>query len=101
MRANASRAAILFDIDGTLAPIVQHAADARVPEGTRQMLVTIARRYRVVACVTPWNFPIAIPSWKIAPALVAGNAVVFKPASLTPLQPAEHSSSEPDPPRLR
>jgi aldehyde dehydrogenase (NAD+) len=35
--------------------------------------------------VTPWNFPIAIPSWKIAPALVAGNTVVFKPASLTPL----------------
>ena len=39
----------------------------------------------VVACITPWNFPIAIPAWKIAPALVAGNAVVFKPASLTPL----------------
>jgi trehalose 6-phosphate phosphatase len=52
VRANASRAAILFDIDGTLAPIVQHAVDARVPEGTRQLLVTIARRYHVVACVT-------------------------------------------------
>jgi methylmalonic acid semialdehyde dehydrogenase len=38
----------------------------------------------VVACVTPWNFPVAIPVWKIAPALVAGNTVVFKPASLTP-----------------
>jgi aldehyde dehydrogenase (NAD+) len=34
--------------------------------------------------VTPWNFPVAIPVWKIAPALVAGNTVVFKPASLTP-----------------
>src|SRR5207253_440650 len=34
---------------------------------------------------TPWNFPMAIPSWKIAPALVCGNTVVFKPASLTPL----------------
>jgi trehalose 6-phosphate phosphatase len=43
---------VLFDIDGTLAPIVQHAADARVPEGTRQLLVTIARRYHVVACVS-------------------------------------------------
>ena len=52
VRANASRAAILFDIDGTLAPIVQHAADARVPEGTRQLLVQVARRYRVVACVS-------------------------------------------------
>jgi aldehyde dehydrogenase (NAD+) len=38
----------------------------------------------VVACITPWNFPVAIPVWKIAPALVAGNTVVFKPASLTP-----------------
>jgi alpha-ketoglutaric semialdehyde dehydrogenase len=39
----------------------------------------------VVGCITPWNFPMAIPSWKIAPALVAGNTVVFKPASDTPL----------------
>lgn len=38
----------------------------------------------VVACITPWNFPIAIPSWKIFPALIAGNTVVFKPASDTP-----------------
>ncbi|HEX8967176.1 MAG TPA: aldehyde dehydrogenase family protein, partial [Chloroflexota bacterium] len=38
----------------------------------------------VVACITPWNFPLAIPAWKIAPALVAGNAVVLKPASATP-----------------
>ena len=38
----------------------------------------------VVAAVTPWNFPVAIPAWKIAPALVSGNTVVFKPASLTP-----------------
>jgi alpha-ketoglutaric semialdehyde dehydrogenase len=38
----------------------------------------------VVACITPWNFPLAIPAWKIAPALVAGNAVILKPASSTP-----------------
>jgi acyl-CoA reductase-like NAD-dependent aldehyde dehydrogenase len=38
----------------------------------------------VIGVITPWNFPIAIPSWKIAPALVAGNAVVFKPATDTP-----------------
>jgi alpha-ketoglutaric semialdehyde dehydrogenase len=37
----------------------------------------------VVAAITPWNFPIAIPGWKILPALIAGNAVVFKPASDT------------------
>src|SRR5713101_7753122 len=37
------------------------------------------------AIITPWNFPMAIPSWKIIPALVCGNTVVFKPATLTPL----------------
>ncbi|HMY54724.1 MAG TPA: aldehyde dehydrogenase family protein, partial [Candidatus Obscuribacter sp.] len=39
----------------------------------------------VVGLITPWNFPIAIPSWKTLPALVAGNTVVIKPASDTPL----------------
>src|SRR5215831_2713920 len=39
----------------------------------------------VVGVITPWNFPMAIPSWKIAPALVCGNTMVFKPASQTPL----------------
>ena len=38
----------------------------------------------VVSIITPWNFPIAIPSWKIAPALAFGNAVVFKPADAVP-----------------
>jgi len=38
----------------------------------------------VVALITPWNFPIAIPAWKIAPALAYGNCVVFKPADLVP-----------------
>ncbi|HEV2706463.1 MAG TPA: aldehyde dehydrogenase family protein [Pyrinomonadaceae bacterium] len=45
---------------------------------------TILQPHGVVACITPWNFPVAIPVWKIAPALVAGNTVVFKPATLTP-----------------
>src|ERR1700730_10075711 len=39
----------------------------------------------VAGLITPWNFPIAIPSWKTMPALVCGNTVVIKPASLTPL----------------
>ena len=38
--------------------------------------------------ITPWNFPIAIPAWKMAPALISGNAVVLKPAELTPLTAA-------------
>jgi aldehyde dehydrogenase (NAD+) len=45
---------------------------------------TVKEPHGVVACITPWNFPVAIPAWKIAPALVAGNTVVFKPATLTP-----------------
>jgi trehalose 6-phosphate phosphatase len=52
LRANPHQAAILLDIDGTLSPIVEHAADAKVPEGTRQLLAAVARRYRIVACVT-------------------------------------------------
>jgi acyl-CoA reductase-like NAD-dependent aldehyde dehydrogenase len=39
----------------------------------------------VCAIITPWNFPLSIPVWKIAPALVTGNTVVFKPASATPI----------------
>jgi trehalose 6-phosphate phosphatase len=42
----------MFDIDGTLAPIVEQPSDARVPEPTRKLLIAIARRYGVVACVT-------------------------------------------------
>src|SRR5437763_2020699 len=43
----------------------------------------------VVGLITPWNFPIAIASWKIAPALAAGNTIVLKPAELTPLTALE------------
>lgn len=51
--------------------------------GTR--IQTLREPLGVVAIVTPWNFPIAIPAWKIAPAIAYGNSVVFKPASATPL----------------
>ena len=46
---------------------------------------TVRAPLGVVAVVTPWNFPILIPAWKLAPALAAGNTVVWKPASNTPL----------------
>ncbi|MEE3141304.1 MAG: aldehyde dehydrogenase family protein [Chloroflexota bacterium] len=45
---------------------------------------TTRRPLGVVAIITPWNFPLAIPAWKIAPALICGNTIVFKPASATP-----------------
>ena len=52
IRSEPGRAAVLLDIDGTLAPIVRHAADAHVPEATRALLIEISRRYRVVGCVS-------------------------------------------------
>jgi trehalose 6-phosphate phosphatase len=52
LRADPARSAILLDIDGTLAPIVRYSEDAHVPEATRGLLIEIARRYRVVACVS-------------------------------------------------
>jgi trehalose 6-phosphate phosphatase len=52
LRSDPSHAAVLLDIDGTLAPIVQHAADAQVPEATRALLIEIARRYRLVGCIS-------------------------------------------------
>jgi alpha-ketoglutaric semialdehyde dehydrogenase len=47
--------------------------------------MSIRQPLGVCSVITPWNFPMAIPSWKIIPALVCGNTVVFKPATLTPL----------------
>jgi acyl-CoA reductase-like NAD-dependent aldehyde dehydrogenase len=54
-------------------------------EMARTMAYHVRQPLGVVSIITPWNFPVAIPTWKIAPALVAGNTVVFKPASVTPL----------------
>lgn len=48
-------------------------------------LYTLRRPLGVVGIVTPWNFPIAIPAWKLAPALICGNTAVVKPASQAPL----------------
>ena len=51
--------------------------------------MTIRRPIGVLGLITPWNFPIAIPAWKIMPALISGNTLVFKPASDTPLMSIE------------
>ncbi len=57
-----------------------------VPSELRsKFAMSIRQPLGVSSIITPWNFPMAIPSWKIAPALVCGNTVVFKPASQTPL----------------
>jgi trehalose 6-phosphate phosphatase len=52
IRSDPAHAAVLLDIDGTLAPIVRHAADAHVPEATRSLLIEISKRYRIVGCVS-------------------------------------------------
>jgi len=54
-------------------------------ERDRVFSFAIRRPLGVVGLITPWNFPSAIPAWKLAPALVAGNTVVLKPASSSPL----------------
>ena len=57
-----------------------------VPSELRdKFAMSVRQPMGVAAIITPWNFPMAIPSWKIIPALVCGNTVVFKPATLTPL----------------
>jgi acyl-CoA reductase-like NAD-dependent aldehyde dehydrogenase len=55
----------------------------------RNLSYTVKQPLGVVGAITPWNFPVSIPVWKIAPALVAGNTVIFKPATLTPLTAAK------------
>src|ERR1700692_3734391 len=52
IRADPTRAAVLLDIDGTLAPIVRHADEAHVPQATRTLLIEIAKRYGLVGCVS-------------------------------------------------
>ncbi|HYI25729.1 MAG TPA: aldehyde dehydrogenase family protein, partial [Thermomicrobiales bacterium] len=62
-------------------PIGEHYSSAN----PSTLLFTLREPLGVVGIITPWNFPIAIPAWKVVPALAFGNTVVFKPASLTPL----------------
>ncbi|HEY3043343.1 MAG TPA: aldehyde dehydrogenase family protein, partial [Vicinamibacterales bacterium] len=61
-------------------------AGETVPSELRdKFAMSVRQPLGVCGLITPWNFPMAIPSWKVIPALVCGNTVVLKPASLTPL----------------
>lgn len=69
-----------------------YAGEAQQPIGEQYpsanpttVLYTTREPLGVIGMITPWNFPIAIPAWKIAPALAFGNTIVFKPASAAPL----------------
>src|SRR5688572_1088711 len=57
------------------------------------LLYTVRQPLGVVALITPWNFPVAIPAWKMAPALAAGNSIVIKPASQAPALTFELASA--------
>ncbi len=56
-----------------------------VPSSANALHYTVRQPFGVVAAIVPWNFPLVLASWKIAPALATGNAVLVKPAALTPL----------------
>jgi aldehyde dehydrogenase (NAD+) len=60
-------------------------AGETVPVAGERLVLTLRQPVGVVAAITPWNFPLNIPSRKLGPALAAGNGVVFKPSELTPL----------------
>src|SRR5579885_3685834 len=64
----------------------RRAEGETLPSGIpNKFCMTIRQPLGVVGIITPWNFPLAIPAWKTFPALLAGNAVILKPASDTPL----------------
>ena len=76
------RAGQIFDF---FAGEVLRLAGEKLPSTRPGIDVEVTREpVGVVGIITPWNFPIAIPAWKIAPALAYGNCVVFKPADLVP-----------------
>ena len=54
-------------------------------ELTNKFCMTIRQPLGIVGLITPWNFPFAVPCWKLGPALIGGNTIVYKPATLTPL----------------
>jgi len=86
IRSNPAHAAVLLDIDGTLAPIVRHAADAHVPEATRTLLIEIAKRYRVVGCVSGRRASTARQIVAIGTIAYVGNhgAELLRPGSTRP-----------------
>jgi len=86
IRSDPGHSAVLLDIDGTLAPIVRHAADAHVPEATRALLIEIGRRYRVVGCVSGRRAAIARQIVAIGTIAYVGNhgGELLRPRATTP-----------------
>lgn len=72
------------------AELGRHQRGELLPPGAEtQINFTLHEPWGVVACIVPWNYPLLLLAWKIAPALAAGNTVVIKPSELTPLTTLE------------
>ncbi|WP_405755172.1 aldehyde dehydrogenase family protein [Streptomyces sp. NBC_01411] len=78
------------EVGASVETLHYHASRARAADGVTypsghpdEVIRTLRRPLGTVAAITPWNFPLQIPAWKIAPALLWGNAVIWKPASDT------------------
>lgn len=65
--------------------ITQFASEAHESVGLNTMNFTLRQPIGVVGCISPWNLPLYLFTWKIAPAIAAGNTVVAKPSEITPL----------------
>lgn len=68
------------------AELGRHSRGRVIPSiESSQLSLVLKEPYGVVACIVPWNYPLLLMAWKVAPALAAGNSVVVKPSSVTPL----------------
>lgn len=68
------------------AELGRHECGAVLPPGAPTQFNFIRKEpYGVIACITPWNYPLLLLAWKVAPALAAGNTCVIKPSEMTPL----------------
>jgi alpha-ketoglutaric semialdehyde dehydrogenase len=77
---------VTIDVARFIAGEGRHAEGEALPSGLPdKFCMTIRQPLGIVGIITPWNFPLSIPAWKTFPALQAGNAVILKPASDTPL----------------
>src|SRR5919197_1747289 len=86
LRSDPAHAAVLLDVDGTLAPIVRHADDAHVPEPTRAPLIQVAKRYGLVACVSGRQAAIARRIVSLGSITYVGNhgAEILRGGQTTP-----------------
>jgi len=83
--------ALAIDLPGTItcfrwfAEAIDKIYDEICPSDPSRVVLVMREPLGVVACVVPWNFPLMMMAWKVAPALIAGNSVILKPAEQSPL----------------